>query len=113
MINQDTLPNFTHDQKDDVWEISINKTKAEAEVYKTQDKEDIENNVINTLSNLIKTYPKDPVIISYISPQPSHTSNPSQTYSKEPLIITYKSPTPTQTATPPKPISKQPHIITY
>ena len=90
MINQDTLPNFTIDQKDDVWELSINKTKAEAESYNVQDKEDMKNNVIN---NLIKSYPKDPLITSYISPQPSNKATPSKNYPKEPLIITNKSPT--------------------
>ena len=108
MINQDTLPNFTIDQKDDVWELSINKTKAEAEAYDVQDEEDIKNKVINTINNLIKTYPKDPLITSYISPQLSHT----KTYPNEPLIITYKSSTPTQTATPPKTYPKELLIIT-
>ena len=75
-MNQDSLPNFNIDQKDDAWDLSINNTKIKQEDNAMEDKEAIENNVINVITNLIKTYPKDPLITSYNAPLPIQTTTP-------------------------------------
>ena len=67
------MPNFTIDQKDDAWKLSINKPKTD-EDYK-QKEEDLQNNVIDVITNLIKTYPKDPLITSYNSLLPTTTTS--------------------------------------
>ena len=76
---QDILPNFNINQSDDSWEVSIQNSGAA-----TTDKEDvpkkktseIENNVIDTINNLIKTFPRDPLITSYKSPNTLPTTTP-------------------------------------
>ena len=73
-INQDTLPNFTIDQKDDAWELSINNPTTGDEDNKKEN-EELKNNVIDVITNLIKTYPKDPLITSYNSLLPTTTTS--------------------------------------
>ena len=100
------MPNFTIDQKDDAWELSINKPETD-EDYK-QKEEDLQDNVIDVITNLIKTYPKDPLITSYSSLLPTTTTPVSQKlthklkmYTKTPHVTSYNAPLPSQTTTPP------------
>ena len=79
------MPIFAIDQKDDAWELSINNTKPNPVEESEDDKEAIENNVINVITNLIKTYPKDPLITSYSAPLPTQTTTP------KPLKVTASS----------------------
>ena len=69
-----------------MWELSINTTKQQDEKSNLE-KDSIEKDVIDTINNLIKTFPKDPLISSYYSPattlKTTTTTSPSTSSSTE------------------------------
>ena len=86
------MPNFTIDQKDDTWELSINTTKLTSEEPELNEEENIENNLLDTTNNVILPDPADNQITSHQSPlQPTQPSLLRQTTSTSPAKVTASS----------------------